>query len=95
VRFTVVLERALTTRPLLGSDGVVYLGGDNRVYALSATGQMLWERRLHARDDLSNPVARLEPTPVGIAGSADRTFLIPVAMSAEVPRSFAWKRVWD
>lgn len=92
--WTTILERPLTTRPLKGTDGVLYVGGDNRTYAVSPAGQLLWERQVQPRDNGALPVTRLEPTAVGIVGSADRIFMIPVAISTEAPRTFSWRRTW-
>ena len=83
MRWTVVLERPLTVRPLIGPDGVLYLGGNNRLYAVSSAGQLLWEHRLHLRDNCYNPVVRLVAHAGGIVASADRTVLRPVCMRTQ------------
>ena len=73
------VERPIHSTPLVLPDGTVLLGADNRVYAVSAEGRLLWERRLDERDSWTNPVDRLELTPLGVVGSADRAFVIPIA----------------
>jgi outer membrane protein assembly factor BamB len=75
-------EQRVYTTPLVLPDGTVLLGADNRIYAVSAEGRLLWERRLDEREGWSNRVERLQATPFGVAGSADRVFLMPIGQRA-------------